>query len=318
MNSGAAFIPSPSPDFPQIPIELSQVTMRDDGKLGIPLYGFTTPITIDNLIINNATSGILAGPVTLFTDNTPNMYFVRSLTGGSLSLGGSIIAAQVTLKTLNLPNINLTPGHLILNSSTLGPSSITSISFTPGSLLDLGPEALITQLSVSTLLTQIKSARADGSWTGSGITSSLAIADPSHYTVGIIDIASHVLSSYNGATLTSGSLVATASIGDANLDLVVDVQDQSLITNHWQKPGNNWATGDLNLDGIVDLQDLTLVTNNWQQSSAFSKLPITNYELPPSPIPEPLTLPLVGLPLIFRRKWGRGPGPRRQARMAGR
>ena len=61
------------------------------------------------------------------------------------------------------------------------------------------------------------------------------------------------------------------------------------------------AAGDLNLDGFTDIQDLTIVTNNWQQQSAFS----LNSSFPdfldssPSPIPEPLSLPLLAIPLLL-------------------
>ena len=90
-------------------------------------------------------------------------------------------------------------------------------------------------------------------------------------------------------------MLTIAHLGDANDNGVVDIQDQSLITNNWQKPGTNWANGDLNLDGFVDIQDLTIVTNNWQQMSSFSEMSDQGSATSQiASVPEPLTLPLFG------------------------
>lgn len=59
---------------------------------------------------------------------------------------------------------------------------------------------------------------------------------------------------------------AAPLLGDANWDGVVDLQDLSIVTNHWQSNQRSWFNGDLNGDGVVDLGDLSVVTNNWQST----------------------------------------------------
>ena len=74
-----------------------------------------------------------------------------------------------------------------------------------------------------------------GPWTGNGITSSTAVQDPGHYGVGIFDNALLGLSSVGGQSVEDGSIViAVAHLGDVNRNGVVDIQDQSIVTNHWQ------------------------------------------------------------------------------------
>ena len=50
--------------------------------------------------------------------------------------------------------------------------------------------------------------------------------------------------------------------GDVNLDGVVDIQDVTVVANHWlQQTG--FQGGDANGDGAVDIQDITAIANNW-------------------------------------------------------
>jgi len=99
--------------------------------------------------------------------------------------------------------------------------------------------------------------------------------------------------------------VDAAHLGDANDNGIVDIQDQSIVTNHWQSAQNTWSAGDLNGDGFVDLQDLTLVTNNWQQGSVFAQGP----DLAPAPalsVPEPASLVLFSIAGLLLHKPRRG------------
>ena len=151
-----------------------------------------------------------------------------------------------------------------------------------------------------------------GTWTGNGITSSTVAANAAHYTIGIFDNAVLGLTGFGGTGNVDNNsiLVSISHLGDANRNGIVDIQDQSLVTNHWQSAQNNWAAGDLNMDGFVDLQDLTLVTNNWQQSSTFGQGTnlLDGGSGNVAAVPEPGALPLLvgGLSamLIRRRQQG--------------
>lgn len=65
---------------------------------------------------------------------------------------------------------------------------------------------------------------------------------------------------------------ANLSPGDVNFDGVVDIQDITLMANHWLQSDQSTVNpglvpGDANGDGIVDIQDITLSANNWLHTS---------------------------------------------------
>jgi len=80
--------------------------------------------------------------------------------------------------------------------------------------------------------------------------------------------------------------------GDINLDTFVDIQDVTLIANHWLTAG---PTGDVNHDGVVDIQDLTFLTNHWYPAPAGAGAALNGMNL--SPVPEPSTVALASLGL---------------------
>ena len=58
-------------------------------------------------------------------------------------------------------------------------------------------------------------------------------------------------------------------LGDGNCDGIVNLDDLTLVINHWLQSTATGEDGDVvgSLDGFVNLQDLTLVINNWLQST---------------------------------------------------
>jgi hypothetical protein len=189
-------------------------------------------------------------------------------------------------------------------------ASIQSLSFGTGNsftgTLNLLTNKLVIQSAdsadmaakLSALAAAIRSGINGGIWTGPGITSASAVANPRSYGVGLFDNRFLGLTTFGGMTTDVNSLLLSlAHVGDANINGLVDIQDLTIVANNWQKPSNNWASGDLNLDGITDIQDFTIVANNWQQSSSFS---IYNSSFSISqPLPEPATLSLLLLPLFL-------------------
>jgi formylglycine-generating enzyme len=180
-------------------------------------------------------------------------------------------------------DVTIASGSVVLDVN----ANISSLKFgksgnTFSSQLDLTNKILILQSvdpadkqsNVAQLTAAVRAGSSGGIWTGNGLTSSTAANNSNHYAVAIFDNGNLDLSTFDNEPVDAYSLIVTiAHLGDANANGVIDIQDQSIVTNHWQQPATTWDIGDLNLDGFVDIQDLTMVTNNWQQSSTLTLSP---------------------------------------------
>jgi hypothetical protein len=81
--------------------------------------------------------------------------------------------------------------------------------------------------------------------------------------------------------------------GDANLDDLVDLQDFSILKEHFGQIGTFWEQGDFNDDGLVDLQDFSILKEHFGQSA------------PLAAVPEPATLFVVigaAVPALLKRR----------------
>ena len=293
---------------------------------------------ISSIFNNSGTLSINSGVLTLQGGGTHSGSFK---TTGSAALsfsgthnfnsGASVNASNLTFaggtstfnsnSSINVnTNLLISAGALVLaNAATYNFDPLPAIAHsgsgttaTYSAMLNLANSKLIVQSSdaadKATRIVNLNRAISQGAsgttWAGNGITSSIAAADPAHYAVGVFDNAILGLTSFGGTHNVDANsiLIAASHLGDANRNGVVDIQDQSIVTNNWQKPASNWAAGDLNRDGFVDLQDLTLITNNWQQSSSFGLTTDLSF-VTSSSIPEPLSLPLLfaALPVLCSR-----------------
>jgi hypothetical protein len=110
-------------------------------------------------------------------------------------------------------------------------------------------------------------------WTGSGITSSSAAANPGHRSVAFADGGDGIVTKLpagissaipNGGALPAGSEVVTyAYAGDANLDGKVDFNDFVAISTHFLTNDINWDHGNFNYDGVVDFNDFVVLSTNF-------------------------------------------------------
>jgi len=107
-------------------------------------------------------------------------------------------------------------------------------------------ELIIGNSSVEVIGGLIKTGRADGAWTGVGITSSEAKNRPFAGLAAVADGQGDVVVKFTWN-------------GDANLDGVVNADDYFLIDSGFitQKPG--WYNGDFNYDGVVNADDYFLI-----------------------------------------------------------
>jgi hypothetical protein len=57
------------------------------------------------------------------------------------------------------------------------------------------------------------------------------------------------------------------SLGDANLDGVVNATDLNALALNWQQPSALWTGGDFTGDGFVDSADLNVLAVNWRNGA---------------------------------------------------
>ncbi|MEC7645951.1 MAG: fibronectin type III domain-containing protein [Bacteroidota bacterium] len=71
------------------------------------------------------------------------------------------------------------------------------------------------------------------------------------------------------ATVSIACSNTCPQLGDANCDGIVNLDDLTLVLNHWLQATAVGTNGDVigSEDGFVNLDDLTLVVNNWLQST---------------------------------------------------
>jgi len=81
--------------------------------------------------------------------------------------------------------------------------------------------------------------------------------------------------------------VAASVKGDANWDLLVDIQDLTCLASNWGRSSVGWSEGDFTFDGRVDIQDLTALASNWGHDGRFGQ--------PGGTVPEPASLVLMVL-----------------------
>jgi autotransporter-associated beta strand protein len=155
-------------------------------------------------------------------------------------------------------------------------------------------------------------------WTGNGITSSTAAANPTAYGVGYAE-ASNALgisgaqtASFRGQTVDATAVLARfTKLGDANLDGAVDFLDLARLAQSYNTAGTTWSGGDFNFDGSTDFLDLATLAQNYNTalpSEAIPGAPL-NFEQDLSrafaQVPEPSGLLAAGMAALGMMARGR-------------
>jgi hypothetical protein len=162
---------------------------------------------------------------------------------------------------------------------------------------------------IATIANQIKSAYAAGSWSGNGLTSSMA--DPSNFALGVAE-ASALYTTFpavfSGQEVDNSSvLVAYTRYGDANLDGAVNLADFNRLAANFGAAGTLWTDGDFNYDGSVKLSDYNLLAGNFGLSAAGSEVTPQDWTNLSAAVPEPTTmiLPFAAIAALARRRRAR-------------
>jgi hypothetical protein len=179
--------------------------------------------------------------------------------------------------------VNITGGDLQLAVNS-GASVMTSLTITGPGIFDVANNHIFIDFGnnsdpISSIRGDLTTGFSSSAWTGVGIDSSSAAANPG-YALGYADGIDGVVSG-----LTSGQIeIAYTLYGDANLDGKVDASDFSLFAPHFGTIVSSWDQGDFNYDGKVDASDFSLFAPNFglQADGADEAAPLAVVTLAPS------------------------------------
>ena len=152
------------------------------------------------------------------------------------------------------------------------PVTVGSLDVSDNGRLDLTRGAAIVNDTAKTALARVAAQVAggyhNGAWSGPGILSSDAAADPTRYAVGYAR-ANSVLApgqTFFGQTVDPTAILIRFTLaGDATLDGDVDFNDVVKLAQGYNQPGD-WSHGDFTYDGLVDFNDLVRLAQNYNSS----------------------------------------------------
>lgn len=230
-----------------------------------------------------------------------------TMTATDIDLPGNstvnVSGGQLSARSLRCANLQISGGRTALAGD--GPASIVAnlqFAGSPGAWqgqLDLGTGALVYRPessdsgALARLTDQIRTGRAAGAWTGNGIVTSAAIANP----LMTLGIRPGDGGEFAGVALDSNSiLIRYTYAGDANLDGRVDIDDYFAIDTGYSAGRSGYANGDFNYSGgAPDGDDYFLIDASYVGQGA--SIPA------PQSVPEPTALALLaGAALLLNRR----------------
>jgi murein DD-endopeptidase MepM/ murein hydrolase activator NlpD len=151
------------------------------------------------------------------------------------------------------------------------------LSITGTGVLNIADHAAVVQATAATRLTRlaavqnlIKSAHdsSPSAWTGPGLTSSAAAANPASRAVGYMlnGTGGTTYATFDGLPVDLNSiLVRYTVLGDLNLDKTVSISDFIDLSSNFNASGG-WREGDLNFDGQITISDFIDLSANFNTS----------------------------------------------------
>ena len=294
----------------------SNVSFTGGGAIGARTpgtAGLSTLVNLGLLTADATASGMSLAPDVLVNAGTITAREGRAITisAASVSTSGAIVAepgSSVELTgTLNVQAGSMGgPGAVRANSVTVnlarkvgtGPLRLTTLNLPDGAALDLAGGGIVYDYSGATPLDAVRarivSGYANGSWSGTGINSSAAAANPA-LAVGYAEAQAVLVSfpaTYMGEPVDASTLlVRLVRSGDANLDGAVNLADfNRLAAGFGATGGARWSDGDFNYDGIVNLSDFNLLAASFGLSAAGSGVTPQDWSALAAAVPEPSSL----------------------------
>jgi len=280
----------------------SNVTFNDSNPSSTPAnYAVTLNTTVSpgSVTVNNSagnytisgTGGIGGtGSLTKMGTDTLTLSTANTYSGGTNVSAGLLLidptSTPATTSALPKGALTITGGEVQLaDGVTLGSQSanppvtkptssvnITSLSISGTGTLDIGNNHIIIDYTtgndpIASIAAWIKSGYNSDAWTGTGITSSDAVANKAKYGIGYADAADPG----NPAGLSSGQIeIRYTLLGDANLDGKVNGTDFTILATNFNQSGKSWDQGDFNYDGKVNGTDFLVLAADFNQSAGQS------------------------------------------------
>jgi hypothetical protein len=297
-------------------INNSTATLTISGLLGNPLGRTLTKTGPGTLIV----SGPQAHGVGSVMDVEAGTLVLNSDAGSPGSAPLNLISHGGTTRLnvqQHLGSLNVTGGHVSFQAGVGTMHSVGAITLT-GGLTDVNHDQLLTSTSPSAIKAYLASDYTpDQDWSGTGLASSLAITNPTKYSVAYAS-GSDASAQDAGVPVAPGQVLVKAVLtGDANMDGTVDFFDIVQVLGYRYNAGGNNASytdGDLDYSGSVDFFDIvTILSANYNSGEVLASPEVAERTMAgvssPQLVPEPgslslLTLGAAGV-LCRRRRRGR-------------
>jgi hypothetical protein len=230
-------------------------------------------------------------------------------------------AGTATVDKMRAKSLNVVAGTLKIaqNSTATGVSKVETLTVAPGAKFDLTDNKLITNDAAGTenagvysgVQGMVQSARAGGTWTGSGLTTSLPAAATGLTSIGVATgaqlkgLTGDATATFAGQTINAASTVAMYTYaGDANMDGFISGDDYSAIDFNIAIAGaDGWVNGDFNYDGIISGDDYSAIDFNIvAQGTPF---PTSGGIAGVTAVPEPTWLGVGAITLLALRRRSR-------------
>ena len=233
-------------------------------------YARATALTVDGGTDGDDTllqSAQPADAATLAFAN-PTADDTLTVTGGTFTFPAPLAGSGIVATTLGTLAV-VDAGRVVVPSAVAATDGtvldVGEADFAGGTL-DLGRNAMVVHYDDLPTVTAAVGF-ANGTWTGPGLTSATAAADPAHLTaVGVADAAA--AGTFLGVPVAAGDvLVRTTVYGDTNLDGIVTAADYTRLDVGFVSNLTGWANGDVNYDGTVDGSDYALTDNAYNRQA---------------------------------------------------
>jgi autotransporter-associated beta strand protein len=267
---------------------LGSVNVASGGKiLGGIGDNFVMSATYSNAGTYANAGGTLNGHDVVNTgqfNQTAGQATINNLSGNGSAIVGGAGTALVSVASLSQSSVTVNSGgNLVLRSAAQRlTNSAVNLQINGTGNLDLNNHELLTSTAPATIKSYLANAydpAGNADWSKTGLTSSLAKANPVSYSVGYAyggDLSAQDagVTLHGGGTLgATQTLTRSVLSGDANMDGTVDFFDITQILGYRYDAGGSdaaYTDGDLNYDGKVDFFDITVVLSaNYNTGQVF-------------------------------------------------